>query len=543
MTETGDRQYRGSERGTDKEGAAAPPCLRAVPSIVAVLLLILPGAMSAQPAELEGFDGYVRQAMESWEVPGLGLAVVKDDSVVYARGYGVREEGTDEPVDENTVFAVGSTSKAFTSAAVGMLVDGGEVAWSDPVTKHLPWLQLADPWVTRELTVRDLLTHRSGLPRCDQLWYAMEYSRDEVLRRVRHCDSQWSFRSRFGYQNIMYLAAGRVASEAAGVRWDRLVENRIFGPLGMSRSNTSVDSLEGMGNVATPHAEIDGEVRAVPWRDIDNIGPAGSINSSAVDMAQWVRLHLGEGAYEGQRLLGDSTVAEMHRPEMLREANVLTPEELFASTHFTAYGLGWFLRDYRGRKVVWHGGAIDGMRATVGMMPEEELGVVVLTNRGSDGLGGPLMWRVFDAYLGAPEKDWASEYGSVYDSLDAERAKGDEEVREARDEGTSPALALDAYEGTYRSQLYGPVEVSQSADGLELVVADSYGGELGHWHHDTFRITWEQASMQAGSLESKLVTFRLGARGEVSSLEIPGMGSFRAVDTGGDPEEGESGGG
>lgn len=495
-----------------------------------VLVLAVDAPLAAQPAELEGLDDYVRGAMESWEVPGLGLAVVKDDSVVYARGYGVRELGTDEPVDENTLFAVGSTSKAFTSALVGLLVDAGEVAWGDPVSEYLPRLELHDPWVTRELTVRDLLTHRSGLPRCDQLWYAMEYSREEVLRRVRHCEPESSFRSRFGYQNIMYLAAGRVASELAGPRWDRLVEERIFGPLEMDRSNTSVDSLEGMANVATPHAEVDGEVRPVPWRDIDNVGPAGSINSSAIEMAQWVRLHLNEGTYEGRTVLGDSTVAEMHRAHMLREREG-PRSELFPSTHFSAYGLGWFLRDYRGRKVVEHGGAIDGMRAQVGMIPEEELGVVVLTNRGPDGLGGPLMYRILDAYLDAPVTDWAAEFKQISDSIEAEREKEEKELREARDEGTSPSLDLDAYAGTYRSELYGEVEVSRSGGGLALEVADSYGGDLEHWHHDTFRVTWNQVSMRGGSLERELITFSVGPMGEVTSLELPGMGTFRTVET------------
>ena len=520
------------------------PCLSRVPApsvatiLFAVSLLGQPVTAQAQPAPLKGLDGYVKQAMAEWDVPGLSLAVVKDDSVVYARGYGVREVGTDDPVDAHTLFAVGSTSKAFTAALLGQLVDEGELSWSDPVTNHLPWFQLQDPWVTRKLTVRDLLTHRSGLPRCDGLWYGTNYSREEILRRVRHCEPEFSFRSQFGYQNIMFLAAGGVAAEVAGERWDRLVEGRIFEPLGMDRSNTSIDSLDGTENVATPHAEIDGEVRPVPWRDLDNVGPAGSINSSAIEMAQWVRLHLNDGVYEGNRLLADSTVVEMHTPRMLREPNVLTPEDLFPSTHFTAYGLGWFLRDYQGRGVVWHGGAIDGMRATVGMIPEEGLGVVVLTNRGPDGLGGPLMWQVVDAYVGASETDWAAEYASVYDSLDRQEVKQEDKLREARAENTSPSLELEAYEGTYRHDLYGDVEVSRGGEGLEIEVAGSYGGELEHWHHDTFRVVWNQPAMQAGSLEQELITFHMDARGKPSVLEIARMGTFQAVDAGDDEKGG-----
>lgn len=508
------------------------PDIVAVACLFGVLFLVRPPVTVAQPAPLEGLDGYVEQAMAEWNVPGLSLAVVKDDSVVYAQGYGVRERGTERPVDEHTLFAIGSTTKAFTSALLGQLVDQGEIAWSDRVTDQLPWFQLHDPWVTRELTVRDLLTHRSGLPRCDLLWHSTNYDRREILRRVRHCEPEFSFRSQIGYQNIMYLAAGRLAAEVAGSRWDQLVEDRIFGPLGMDRSNTSVDSLEGMSNVATPHAEMDGTVRTMPWRDIDNIGPAGSINSSAREMAQWLRLQLNEGSYEGQRLMADSSLTEIRQPHMvMEELPDATPPSLFPTNHFTAYGFGWVLFDHRGRKVVRHGGLIDGMQTEVGLIPEEDLGVVVLTNYSGNDLGPPLMFRIFNSYLDAPRKDWAGEYRSVYDSLEAGEQKREQELREARVADTSPSLDREAYTGTYRNELYGTMKVTGSDEGLRIEAMDSYGGTLDHWHFDTYRVTWDQVVYRDFPLETKLITFELDPRGEVSALKHPQLGTFQAVES------------
>lgn len=491
----------------------------------ALAILILPAVAAAQPAPLQGLDDYVTEAMAAWEVPGLALAVVKDDSVVYARGYGTRRRGQDAPVDPNTLFAIGSSSKAFTSASLAILSGEGKVSWDDPVQRHLPDLELYDAYVTRELTVRDLLSHTSGLPRCDRMWYGTSFTREEVLHRVRFCEPQWSFRSHFGYQNIMFLAAGRVVARLTGDRWDSFVEERIFAPLGMERSNTSVDSLQGMANVASPHAEVGDTARAIEWRDIDNIGPAGSINSSAAEMAKWIRLQLGEGSYEGEQLIPAAAVGEMHTPQTLirREPpwDLTTPE-----SHLLAYGLGWFLHDYRGRMVVEHGGAIDGMRAQVTLVPEEELGLVVLTNMGtSTGLGTALQYRVLDAYFDAGERDWAARYLSVSDSLEAEQEKQERKLREARAEGTEPSLPLERYAGTYADSLYGEIQVGHE-DGALTMTYESFEGTLEHWHHDTFRARFRDALTAGMGLSATLFTFQLDAMGQVEALEAPGMGRF-----------------
>jgi CubicO group peptidase (beta-lactamase class C family) len=268
-------------------------------TLVGALLPTLLPAQRPLPAPLRGFSAYVGEAVQRWAIPGLAIVVVKDDAAVYAQGFGVRRLGDTARVTSKTVFAIGSCTKAFTATALAMLVDSGRASWDEPVTRYLRGFELSDPYVTRELTVRDLLTHRSGLMRGDALWYATPYDRAEVLRRIRYLKPSWSFRSRYGYQNIMFLAAGEVVPAVTGMPWDDFVRRRIFDPLGMTATGTSVAALDTAGDVATPHERIEGRVRTIQWRNIDNIGPAGAINSNVLDMAQWVRLQLGGGLYRG----------------------------------------------------------------------------------------------------------------------------------------------------------------------------------------------------------------------------------------------------
>lgn len=491
----------------------------------ALLLLIGPLAPPAasQPAPLQGLDRYIEQAMGDWEIPGLAIAVVRNDSVVFARGFGVRELGGSDAVDEHTIFAIGSASKSFTAAAVGMLVDEGRIEWDDPAVRYLPGFQLHDPYATRELSIRDLLTHRSGLSRGDQLWASTDFDRAEVLYRVRYLEPSWSFRSQFGYQNILYLAAGEIFHPITGLDWDEFVQQRFFQPLGMNRSSTSFHQLEGMRNVATPHGEIDGETRPIPWRNIDNVGPAGSINSSASDMAQWIKLQLSDGTRADRRLLSEEVLEEMHTPQTVirREGRWVS---MTPASNFMAYGLGWFLNDHGGRKVVQHGGNIGGMHALVGMMPEEDLGLVILTNRSSNQITYALMYRVFDAYLGAPATDWSARLLASADSAN-ERAEAQRRAtEEARVAGTSPSLHLDAYAGSYDSRMYGEAQVSVEDGNLVIRRGGNFVGDLGHWHYDTFRVAWREPARGEG-----FVHFSLDAQARVARLELPGFGEFHRV--------------
>jgi len=492
----------------------------------AAWLLLAPGALAAQSREkFAGLDAYIEGALKAWKVPGMGVAIIRNDSVIYAKGYGVRQVGKPEPVTEKTIFAIGSSSKAFTAAAVAMLVDDKKVSLDASAATYLPGFQLYDPYATRELTVRDLLSHRSGLARGELAWYGSPFDRDEIVRRVRYLRPSWSFRSQFGYQNIMYVAAGQVVAKVSGKSWDDFVRERIFAPLGMTTASTTIRGLDAMPDLASPHAEVNDTVRSVPWRNIDNAGAAGSINANVVEMAQWVRLQLGRGAYGGKQLISPRMVDEMHQAHtVIRVDSSARANNPF--THLQAYGLGWFLQDHRGRILVHHGGNVDGFTALVGMMPEEKFGVVLLTNMNGTGLPTPIMLRIFDLQLKAPPKDWSAE---GVQRLEAARARA--RAAQARAEGqrvanTRPSLPLSGYAGTYSDSLYGDLVVKEDGGALQLTFGPNWRGTLEHYHFDSFRVRFDTPV-----LPPVPVTFRIGGNGRVElvQLDMAGIAEFRKV--------------
>jgi CubicO group peptidase (beta-lactamase class C family) len=477
------------------------------------------GALLAQSDPLEGLDDYIDSAMRDWEVPGLAIAVVKDDSVVFTRGYGVTELGGDEAVDAHTLFAIASTTKAFTTAALAMLVDEERLDWDDRVTRHLPGFELQDPYVTRALTVRDLLTHRVGVARHDNLWIAAPFDRAEILRRARHLPTVAGFRDRYGYNNIMFIAAGEVVGEVAGTSWDDFLEARIFEPLGMARTTSRYAVVEGRDNVAGSHTRVDGEVQHVPRRDYDNIGGAGAIFSSVHDLTRWVRLHLGGGEFEGRRLLSERAVRDLHAPQVVIPRDSVA-ERMFPDTHLQAYALGWRVQDYHGRKLVHHSGNINYTRTQVSMVPEEGLGVVAVANLSTSNLQLALTLRVLDAYLGQPARDWSAEYLELAErdqSGDSER-----ELDEARMADSPPSLPLEAYAGRYDNEIFGEIRIDEESVGLVLSYSPEYVADLEHWHDDVFRAMWRRPG--AGDA---FVTFTIDARARVPSLDLAGLGEFR----------------
>ena len=501
-----------------------PPANRFI-ALLLLFLFIVSIPVAAQDAPLAGFDDYVNKAIKDWGVPGVAIAVIKDDKIVLAKGYGVRELGKPAPVDERTMFAIGSSSKAFTAAAIAMLVDDGKLKWDDPATKYLPGFQLYDPYATREMTVRDLLSHRIGLERGDQLWYASPYNRDEILRRIRYLKPSSSMRSRFGYQNIMYLAAGQVVPSVTNKSWDDFLRDRLFLPLGMTATNTSITPLAALEDVAAPHIKLDDKVTAVPYRMIDNIGPAGSINSNAVDMAQWVRLHFSDGMSGGKRLISSAALEEMRTPQtIIRLEGAM--KRLYPEAHFLSYGLGWFLSDFRGRKLVEHGGAIDGMRALVAMMPEEKIGVVILTNLGGTIAPQPLAYKIFDAYLGAQPRDWSAEMLKSMKTLEEQAKAAGAKAEAERVKGTSPSQPPEKYAGDYESEMFGGAKIANENGKLKVQFGPNYTGDLEHWHYDVFRITWRDRVQGKG-----FISFRLNRQGKVEAMNIENLSDFtRAPD-------------
>ena len=485
--------------------------------ILAPALVSWTGPVSAQQPSLSDFDAYVSRAMRAWEIPGLAVAVVKDDSVVFMKGYGVRQLGKPAPVDAQTLFAIGSTTKAMTAAAIGMLVDEGKVQWDDPVTKYLPSFQLADPYVTREVRVRDLLTHRTGLPGADLLWAGADYPTAEILRRIRYLEPATSIRTRFAYQNVMYAAAGEVIAAASGMPWETFVRSRIFTPLGMRGTLPTAALLARQPNVAMPHMRLDDTIRIVANRSVDPVAPAGAVWSSVSDMTRWMRFVLDSGRTGRTRLLSAATFAELLTPQVVVPPEEFYPTARLTHPHFTLYGLGWFLEDYRGRAVAMHTGSIDGMSAIIGLIPDQRLGVYVLANLDHAELRHALMYKVFDLYNPPAATDWSADLLKLYGDLREQGKIAQRKRDESRVTGTTPTHKLEQYVGTYSDPLYGYAVVTYAKGRLHLRFGRAFDGDLEHWHYDTFRAHW--ADRTAGTSQ---VTFVLDAAGAPTSLLVEG---------------------
>ncbi|OLE67405.1 MAG: hypothetical protein AUG74_10800, partial [Bacteroidetes bacterium 13_1_20CM_4_60_6] len=417
-------------------------------------------------------------------------------------------------------FAIASNSKAFTAAALAILVDEGRIKWDDPATKYLPGFQLYDPYATRELTVRDLISHRSGLATFggDLLWYETTYDRNEVLRRIRYLKPTSSFRSRYGYQNIMFLAAGQIVANMSGKSWDEFVREHFFVPLGMNRTVTSIRDLKNMDDVATPHNEVDGRVRAIHYSNVDAVGPAAGINTSVAELAQWIRLQLGRGTYNGKQIFSSARSHDMWSPNTIIPLSEAS-EKFNPTRHFNLYGMGWFLSDYQGRKVASHSGGLDGMVSQVALMPEENLGVVVLTNS-ETALGTILVNKVFDTFLGVPARDWSAEIMARVKQGEAADKVEEQKIEASRVPNTKPSLALAGYTGTFTGEMYGDARVTEENGHLvlRLVAAPNFVGDLEHWHYDTFRIKWRDSIVYP--FPKGFVTFTLSPEGKVDQLKL-----------------------
>jgi CubicO group peptidase (beta-lactamase class C family) len=479
---------------------------------VAVVLL-LPSAVASQAPPLAGLDAWIEQEMEHWRIPGLAVGVVRDDSLVYARGFGVLGLEDPRPVDENTLFGVASTTKAMTAGALALLVDEGRLHWDDPVVQHLPEFELADPWVTRNVTIRDLLTHQVGVGRMtgNRIRYLPARTRAEVIYRMRYHEPEAQFRSAYVYSNVMYMVAGEVVRAVSGMSWDDFLVSRLFQPLGMTRSNTTIDAIAEGENAALPHQEIEGTVVPIARRNWDVVAASAAVNTSIRDMAQWMRVHLGEpGVYDGRRIFSDSVMREMHA------AQVALGGSSFQDGGSRSYGLGWSLSHHRGRAIAQHSGATDGMNTTLVLMPSENVGVIVMTNT-FNSLMNAVAYRVLDAHLGIDDTDWAQLYRAGYERAHARAQARRDSIHEARIPGTATTLALDAYAGAYVDSLYADAEVRREGDRL---VVQFWGdpemiADLEHWHHDTFRVVWRNRAMR-----EEWAWFTLGRDGAVGALHM-----------------------
>lgn len=502
-------------------------------ALLSVLMLAAPAAPAAAPA----LDPVVEAVRETFEVPGVAVAIVKDGEVVLARGWGQREQGRPEPVDAGTRFAIASQTKAFTAASLSILADEGKLSLDDRVIEHLPWFQMSDPFVTREMRLRDLLTHRSGLAlgAGDLLfWPTTTHPTREIVRRLRHVPLETSFRAQYAYDNVLYAVAQLVIEEVSGQSFGDFVHERIFVPVGMDGAVINSDHLPAGANAATGHAQpgFSGPLVTVPPMTWSNNQGAGGIYASVGDIAKWMRVQLDGGVLGGNEDGSERRLfsAERHRAMWELVTPIRIPAEPAvpalapALPQFAGYGEGWSVSEYRGQRLVWHTGGWPGMVSRVTLVPQLELGIVVLTNQEVGAAFNAVTMEALDHYLGAPDTDWVAAYAAAV-------AKGREKADEkwsghlkARDRRSKPSLPLSGYAATYADPWYGEVVVAKEGGRLVMRFAHTAAlvGTLEHWQHDTFLVRWHDRALNADAFAS----FALDPDGKVRELRMEAASSL-----------------
>ena len=478
------------------------------------LLFLIGFCWTASAAEkgLDGFDDFIKDAMKEWNVPGLAIGIVRSNETIYAKGFGYRDIKKKLPVTTNTLFAIGSTTKAFTCTLIGILADEDKLDWNAPVRRYIPEFRLRDPHATELTTPRDLVTHRTGLPRHDAVWYNNNsISRREIVKRLAYLEGSHTFREKFQYNNLMYVAAGYLIETVTHQSWEETIRQRIFIPLGMTNSNFSVRDSQKVPDFALPYKEKDDVPKEIPFRNIDVVGPAGSINSSIHDMLPWLRLNLNKGKHGERQIINVTTLADIHSPQMTTGAAVERPEISQAT-----YCLGWGIVTGRGHRMLGHGGGIDGFITQVTIVPDDGLGIVIFANLNGTPIPNVITGHAIDRLLGLDPIDWRGE------AL-AKRKKGKETDKEAegnksltRKTGTTPSHALRDYAGQFENDGYGPLQIKLRDDKLEAIF-NGMTGVLEHWHYDVFN------AMEGASddfLANHKFNFSTDADGDVAAVTV-----------------------
>ncbi|MDN5781342.1 MAG: serine hydrolase [Luteimonas sp.] len=505
---------------------AISKCLRVV--AIATGLLLATAGVAAPP---DGFDARVEAAMKSRDVPGMAIAIVEDGKIASAKGYGVRRLGAPDAVDADTIFPTGSTGKAVTAAALAILVDDGKLGWDDKVIDHLPDFRMYDPWVTREMTVRDLLLHRSGLGLgAGDLLYIPRTSRSrrDIVRALRDIKPATSFRSGYAYDNILYVVAGELVSEVSDKPWEQFVRDRIFKPLGMKTAVSDEADRFATANRAQPHARLDprlrglGEQQVLPEREgLGQVAaPAGGLSWSANDWARWMQAQLALGALPAagdKRVWSEANAREMWSPQVPIGIHPYPAPITDITPQFSSYAMGWNVQDYRGVKVLQYGGAVFGALAFVVLVPERKLGIAMEINSEDVETMRALGYELLDHYLGFEPRDWVTAFETWNRERLAAGLAALEGAQAAPRTASKPSLALSGYAGDYADPWYGPIVIA-ARDGalrIDFRQTPNMAGKLEHWQYDTFRTHWDDAS-----LEDAYVTFALDAAGKVDRITM-----------------------
>ena len=485
---------------------------------IALFTLVFACLARADSAKLDGFDDFVATALKNWDVPGVAIAVVQDGHVILSKGYGFRNVNKQLPVTPKTLFAIGSSTKSFTVTGLGILVDEGKLDWDKPVREYLPSFHMADEFTTERMTPRDLVTHRSGLPRHDLMWYNSPLSRKEIFDRLRYLEPSKDFRTTFQYQNLMFMTAGYLAGQIADKPWELFTREQVFAPLGMNSSNFSVTDSQKAGDYALPYRKVKEEVKEIPFRNIDQIGPAGSINSNAEDMTKYLLMHMSLGRSGGKQILSQNNDVQMQTPQMVIPGGIRWTE-----VGHSSYGMGFFITTYRGHKLVHHGGNIDGFSALVTFMPQDKIGMVILTNMNGSVLPTVVSYNVFDRLLGLDQVGWTAR-------LKEDEKKQKESADEAKKKGltakkpnTHPSHDLADYAGEFEHPAYGLAKIKFAQDAL-TVTFNGLSAPLKHFHYDVF-----ETGEDALDFPSTKLTFHTNLQGDIDSFSVPFESSVHEI--------------
>lgn len=475
---------------------------------IVLLMLLIVGNSSAQKKKTANQIKKIRNLVEELrvqeKVPGLGFAIVKDGQVILMEGFGLRDQEKSLPVTKETVFTIASVSKSFTAASIGVLVDDGLLKWDEPVRSYLPNFQLKDNIATENATLLDLATHRVGLPRHDLQWYNSSFTRTELLDRLKYLDLSKSFRSTWQYQNLMYTAAGFAVGQVAGTSWESVVQERLLDPLGMKSTYFSVSETQKRLNYALPYRELRDEIVPASYRNVDAIGPAGSVTSTVEDMSKWVRFHLKDTTLWSEEILSSSQMDFMHSPQIILGLPAKQPELTPPS-----YGLGWFVYYYKGHKVVEHGGNLEGFTSLVYLLPEDDMGLVILTNKNRSSLPKALARYTVDILLGLTEIDWNER---ILSKKDKEEENEKEEKQPVA--GTNPSHSWENYTGKFEHNGYGEIIIEAESDTSLSYSHNGFNYKVRHFHYDVFEGVNEAYD------DNKLLNFKTNLDGEIESVEI-----------------------
>jgi CubicO group peptidase (beta-lactamase class C family) len=475
-------------------------------------------APTAAKLNLGDFDDFVNQALKDWKVPGVAVGVVQGGKIILSKGYGYRDLEKQLPVTPKTLFAIGSISKSFTVTALGMEMDEGKVDWDKPVRDYLPSFKMYDPVLTEQMMIRDLITHRSGLPRHDIVWYSSDFSREDLIRRLQYLEPNKPLRAKFQYNNLMFMTAGYIAGLLNGKNWEDTIQERIFAPLGINGTNFSLKDMQNSADFARPYRkgnDVKSEVKRMPFDeqcpDRCAIGPAGEINSTVADLSQYLLFHLNKGKVQGKALLSENNAIQMQTPQMVLQGAPDYPEE-----SETGYGMGFFISQYRGHKRVEHGGNLDGFSAEFAFLPNDGIGVVVLTNLDETGLPSAIAYNVFDRLLGLDQAPWSQRYLQ-------QEVKAKESEQEGKNKGyvphktdTHPSHDLNDYLGDYGHPGYGTVSIMADGAGFKIKI-NQITEHVTHLHYDVFQVP----DAPFDPFAKLKVAFFADANGDISSLALP----------------------